>query len=79
VIEIGEWSCLTLVLLSLGWVIVVGTIAAWPFVRAFRMMRVAENEHGAAAMSFAITNLVWRLALIGLPPLLLVIAWLNNR
>ena len=77
--ELGSWTCLTVAAVALAWIVIVGTIAAWPLIQAIRLMKAAEEQHGIAAVSASIMDLVWRVAVVCIPPLILLAFWLIRR
>jgi hypothetical protein len=76
---IGQWPFVAVVLASLAWIGVAGIVAAWPFVQVFRLMKVAEEQHGIAAVSGSVADLIARLAAVLGPPLILFILWRVGR
>jgi hypothetical protein len=77
--RIGSLPFLAVLLLSLAWVGLGIAVLGGPWIRAERWMRATVEQTGIAAVSFSLASTLWRLAVVFVPPLVLIVAWLRIR
>ena len=78
-IALRQWSPLAVAVACFAWVAIWISVFAPPLVRAGREMKALTEQHEVAAVSFALGPLLAQVAVVVLPPVALVIAWLVAR
>lgn len=77
---ISAWSLTRLLLVCLAWVLVSFVFLLWPLITAaIQFAQLSAEQSGAAAISVPIPPLLVRLAIVIVPPVVLLLIWFAAR
>ena len=73
------WPLTRLLLICFAWVLVSSVLLLWPLISAIQLALASAEQSDVGAISFPILWLLVRLAIVIVPPIVLLSLWLAAR
>lgn len=78
-ISIKAWPLSRILLVCLAWLLIGSALLIWPFIKAAQLAQTAAGQTGIAAMSFDIFSVLIRLAIVAVPPVVILGIWYAGK
>jgi hypothetical protein len=78
-VSIKAWPLSRILLVCLAWVLIWSALFVWPFIKAAQLAQVSAEHARIAALSFDIFSVLIRLAIVAVPPVVILGIWYAGK